>query len=304
VGNKHLHKVIDNGACAVREHFMFRSFAQQNGQYNRIKFSEFKLQLMKKSPTTGPNARAEGMVELSASLNQYTWNGDEAAIIESITEMVQINPTRYYLEIQRHPKQVDKRIRDKTHPWHPWKLPNQQCVCQIHHSLLHGPPPNDQQYGKTKKLGFNNTLAFFHTKNLTALAEGHLFHSKCSYFNFCAKQLSFATVEVNKGKATFWHHALTTDKMTKWENKEDYRWCENARLSMVQKLEAAATEIAFHMNILLKKIMDMYSTHYNHEQIPIARIGANLPELFGDNDDNNSWEGIDRDPTRSITDQK
>jgi hypothetical protein len=33
MGNKRLHAVIDNGAWAVREHFMFRSFAQRNGQY-------------------------------------------------------------------------------------------------------------------------------------------------------------------------------------------------------------------------------------------------------------------------------
>jgi hypothetical protein len=34
VGNRCLHEVIDNAAWAVREHFMFRSFAQQNGQYS------------------------------------------------------------------------------------------------------------------------------------------------------------------------------------------------------------------------------------------------------------------------------
>jgi hypothetical protein len=142
------------------------------------------LQLMKKTTTTGPNARAEAMVDSTVSLNQYTWNGDKAAIIESTTETVQVNPIWYYLEICRHPEQVDKRIRDKTHPWHPWKLPNQQCVKYIIHyfTVLH---PLIDDMAKQKHLGFNNTLAFFHTKNLMALTEGHLFHSKCSYFNFC-----------------------------------------------------------------------------------------------------------------------
>jgi hypothetical protein len=158
-------------------------------------------------------------------------------------------------------------------------------VCQIHHSLLHSTPSTDRRYGKTKKFGFNNTLAFFHTKNLSPLTEGHLFHSKCCYFNYIAKKLSFATVDVKKGKATFWRHTHATDEMAKWENKEDYRWCEN--------VEAAATEIAFHINTSMKKVSDTSNTRYNHDQIPIARIGANLPLLFGDDDDNNSWEGND-----------
>jgi hypothetical protein len=52
--------------------------------------------------------------------------------------------------------------------------------------------------------------------------EGHLFHSKCFYFNFGAKKLSFATADVKKAKATFWRHTHATHEMTKWQNKEYY----------------------------------------------------------------------------------
>jgi hypothetical protein len=273
---------------------MFHTYAQQNGQYSWIKCSEFTLHLMEKSPTAGPKARVESKVESTVSLNQYTWNGKEAGLIESMIEMVEVNPTRWYLEIQRHPEKVDKRIRDKTHPWHPWKLPNQQSVKYIiHYFVVLHPLIND--LAKQKQLGFNCILAFSPTKHLSALSEGHLFHSKCSYFNYCAKQLSFAMVDVKKAKATFWRHTHTTHEMTKWQNKKDYRWCANA--------EEAATEIAFHMNTSMKEVMDTYSTCYNREQVPIAGTRIHLPDLFGNDDDNNLWEGINRGTTRQISDR-
>jgi hypothetical protein len=159
VGNKCLHQVVVNAAWAVREHFMFLSYAQQNGQYSWIKCSEFTLHLMVKSPAAGPNARVESKVESTVSLNQYSWNGNEAVSIESMIELTEVNPTRWYLEIRRRPGKVNKRIRDKTHPWHPWKLPNQWCVKYIIHyfTVLH---PLINEMAKQKQLVFNQILAF------------------------------------------------------------------------------------------------------------------------------------------------
>jgi hypothetical protein len=52
------------------------------------------------------------------------------------------------------------------------------------------------------------------------------------------------------------------------------------------------------------KLPDMAGYCRNRKQVPIAVTGIHLQELFGkDNDDNNLWEGIDRDPTRSINDR-
>jgi hypothetical protein len=247
---------------------------------------------MEKSTMTGPNARVESKVVSTVLLNQYSWNGDEAVSIESMIEMTEVNPTCWYLEIRRRPEKVDKRIRDKTHPWHPWKLPNQRCVKYIIHyfTVLH-PAINDM--AKQKQLGFNYILAIFHTKNLSVLTEGHLLHSKCNYFNYWVRQLSFATVDTKKAKATFWRHAHATDEMTKWQNKEDYCWCKD--------VEEAATEIVFHMNTSTQEVLDTYSTLYDHEQVPIAGNRIHQPDLFGDEDDNNSWEGMDQGTTRQIS---
>jgi hypothetical protein len=102
-------------------------------------------------------------------------------------------------------------------------------------------------------------------------------------------------VDAKKAKATFWRHTHATDEMTKWQNKEDYRWCKDA--------EEAATEIAFHMNTSTQEVLDTFSTRYDREQVPIAGNQIHQPDLFGDDDDNNSWEGMDQGTTRQISDQ-
>jgi hypothetical protein len=69
---------------------------------------------------------------------------------------------------------------------------------------------------------FTSQHAFHHTELLTVMTEVMLFNNKMKYYNYHAKNNSFATLHKNRAGATVWCHAHATDEMVKYENMEDY----------------------------------------------------------------------------------